>query len=78
MFYQPINKHMEKRSTAEILLAAALIAGAAYFLFYTDQGKNWLERLQNTAVDQLDKWLADLEEYVAQLESDKDETAASE
>lgn len=59
---------MEKRSTAEILLAAALLAGAAYFLFYTESGKQWLDRLKNTATDQLDQWLADLETYLEELE----------
>lgn len=59
---------MEKRNTAEILLAALLIAGAVYFLFYTETGKQWLERLKNTAADQLDKWLADLEEHLHGLE----------
>jgi uncharacterized membrane protein YdjX (TVP38/TMEM64 family) len=59
---------MEKRSTAEILLAALLLGGAVYFLFYTEAGHQWLERLKNTATDQLDKWLADLEEHLAQME----------
>ena len=59
---------MEKRPIAEILLAAALLAGAAYFLLYTESGRQWLERLQNTATDQLDKWLADLETYLQELE----------
>lgn len=59
---------MQKRTTAEILLAAALIAGAVYFLFYTESGRQWLERLKNTATDQLDKWLADLEKHLEELE----------
>lgn len=59
---------MEKRNTAEVLLAALLIAGAVYFLFYTDTGRQWLDRLKNTATDQLDKWLADLEAYLHELE----------
>lgn len=59
---------MQKRTTAEILLAAALIAGAVYFLFYTESGRQWLERLKNTATDQLDKWLADLEKHLEDLE----------
>lgn len=59
---------MQKRTAAEILLAAALLAGAAYFLFYTDSGRQWLERLSNTAADQLDRWLADLEEHLQELE----------
>ncbi len=59
---------MRKRSLDEILLAAALLAGAAYFLLYTESGQQWLERLKNTAVDQLDKWLADLEERLQELE----------
>jgi DNA-binding MarR family transcriptional regulator len=59
---------MQKRTVAEILLAASLLAGAAYFLFYTESGRSWLERLQNTATDQLDKWLADLEAYLEELE----------
>jgi hypothetical protein len=60
---------MEKRSVSEILLAAALLAGAVYFLFYTENGNQWLERLKNTATDQLDKWLADLEEHLQTLET---------
>lgn len=59
---------MEKRTATEILLAAALLAGAAYFLFYTESGRQWLERLKNTATEQLDKWLADLEAHLQQLE----------
>jgi len=59
---------MQKRTIAEILLAAALLAGAAYFLFYTESGRQWLDRLKNTATDQLDRWLADLEEYLQQME----------
>jgi hypothetical protein len=61
---------MEKRSTTEILLAAALIAGAIYFLFYTETGQNWLERLKNTAADQLDQWLADLETHLGKMEQE--------
>ena len=59
---------MQKRTAAEILLAAALIAGAVYFLFYTEGGRQWLERLKNTATEQLDSWLADLEEHLRELE----------
>lgn len=59
---------MEKRTATEILLAAAVLAGAAYFLFYTESGRHWLERLKNTATNQLDKWLADLEAHLEQLE----------
>lgn len=59
---------MQNRSAAEILLAAALLAGAAYFLFYTESGRHWLERLKTTATDQLDKWLSDLEAHLQQLE----------
>lgn len=59
---------MEKRSLAGILLAAALIAGATYFLFYTESGRQWLERLRNTAMDQLDQWLAELEAHLQELE----------
>jgi len=59
---------MQKRTIAEILLAAALLAGAAYFLFYTESGRQWLDRLKNTATDQLDRWLADLEKYLQQME----------
>ncbi len=66
---------MQKRSTAEILLAAALLAGAVYFLFYTESGRQWLERLKNTATDQLDKWLADLEAHLQSLEKSEAEKA---
>lgn len=66
---------MQKRSTTEILLAAALLGGAIYFLFYTETGQRWLERLKNTALDQLDNWLADLEAHLAEMELAADETA---
>lgn len=59
---------MQKRNLAEILLAAVMIAGAVYFLFYTESGRQWMERLKNTALDQLDQWLADLEAHLQQLE----------
>lgn len=59
---------MQKRSATEILLAALLLGTAVYFLFYTETGRHWLERLNNAASDQLDKWLADLEAHLEQLE----------
>jgi|GEM_PF-765223 len=58
---------MQNRTIGEILLAAALLAGAGYFLFYTESGRKWLERLRNTATDQLDNWLAELEEHLKEL-----------
>jgi hypothetical protein len=61
---------MQKRTAAEILLAAALLSGAAYFLFYTETGRQWLDRLKNTATDQLDKWLADLEAHLENMEKE--------
>ena len=66
---------MQKRTSVEILLAAAVLAGAAYFLFYTESGRQWLERLKNTATDQLDRWLADLEEYLQEMEMGVEEKA---
>jgi hypothetical protein len=45
-----------------------LLGGAVYFLFYTESGRHWLERLKNTASDQLDKWLEDLETHLLKLE----------
>jgi hypothetical protein len=65
---------MQKRTAAEILLAALLLGGAAYFLFYTDSGKAWLERLKNLATDQLDQWLADLETHLHDLERAEENT----
>ncbi|HAD14089.1 MAG TPA: hypothetical protein DCF33_16825 [Saprospirales bacterium] len=59
---------MEKRTSAEILLAALLLGGAVYFLFYTENGRQWLDRLKNIASDQLDKWLEDLEAHLLKLE----------
>lgn len=59
---------MQNRSLTEILLAAALIGGAIYFLFYTESGRQWLDRLQHTAANRMDKWLADLEEHLKKLE----------
>ena len=59
---------MEKRTSAEVLLAALLLGGAVYFLFYTESGRQWLERLKNTATDQFDKWLEDLEAHLLKLE----------
>ena len=38
-------------------------------VLHTESGRQWLERLQNTAADQLDKWLADLEEHLQTLET---------
>ncbi len=67
---------MQKRTAAEILLAAALLAGAAYFLFYTESGRQWLDRLKNTASDQLDKWLSDLEDHLQVLEMAAEADAA--
>lgn len=63
---------MQKRTVAEILLAAVLLAGAVYFLFYTESGRQWLERLKNTATDQLDRWLADLEAKLQELELEEE------
>jgi len=69
---------MQKRTLTEILLAAALIGGAVYFLFYTEGGRQWLERLKNTAMDQLDNWLADLEAHLQTLElGEKTEAGAN-
>ncbi len=68
---------MQKRTAAEIFLAAALLGGAAYFLFYTENGRQWMDRLRNTAADQLDNWLNDLENHLqnlAQLEEEKART----
>lgn len=59
---------MEKRTSSEVLLAALLLGGAVYFLFYTESGRQWMERLKNTATDQLDKWLEDLETHLLKLE----------
>ena len=67
---------MQKRTAAEILLAAALLAGAAYFLFYTESGRQWLDRLKNTASDPLDKWLSDLEDHLQALEMAAEADAA--
>ena len=59
---------MQKRTVAEIMLAAVLLTGAAYFLLYTENGREWMDRLKNTATDQLDNWLADLESFLQELE----------
>ncbi|MDO8367322.1 MAG: hypothetical protein Q7T20_11020 [Saprospiraceae bacterium] len=59
---------MKKRTATEILLAAAVLAGGVYFLFYTEGGRQWLERLKTTATDHLDQWLADLEHHLQELE----------
>lgn len=59
---------MQKRTVAEIMLAAVLLTGAAYFLLYTENGREWMDRLKNTATDQLDNWLADLESFLQEME----------
>lgn len=65
---------MEKHSVSvtKVLFGIALIAGATYFLFYTEKGREWLERLKNTATDQIDRWLADLETYLQGVEMEEE------
>ncbi len=53
-----------------MLIAAFLLTGAAYFLFNTEKGQQWLDRLKNSAADQIDQWLADLEEYLESMADD--------
>ena len=63
---------MQKSSVAKILFGLALIAGATYFLFYTENGREWVERLKNTASDKLDQWLADLESHLKGMELEEE------
>ena len=63
---------MQKNTVSKLLVAAALIAGATYFLFYTENGRAWLQRLQNMAAEQMDQWLADLETYLKGLELEEE------
>lgn len=64
---------MEKRNTLGLLLAGALAGGAIYFLFFTERGRNLLDRFVNTASEKLDNWLADLEKELAEEEKEVSE-----
>lgn len=64
---------MEKRNTLGLLLAGALAGGAIYFLFFTERGRNLLDRLTDMASEKLDEWLADLEKVLAEEEEEASE-----
>ena len=51
---------MEKRNTVELLLAGALLGGAFYFLFFTERGNQFRERMIDVAADKLDDLLESL------------------
>jgi hypothetical protein len=60
---------MEKqRDWTGLILAAALSAGAFYYLFYTERGQKWILKLQNAAADKLDELLELLEKELAEAE----------
>jgi hypothetical protein len=58
---------MKKEDITNLLLFLAISAGAYYFLFHTEKGQVWLDRLQNAAVDKLDELLGLLEEELSNL-----------
>jgi hypothetical protein len=64
---------MEKRNTLGLLLAGALAGGAIYFLFFTERGRNLLDRLTDMASEKLDEWLADLERELGEAENEMSE-----
>lgn len=68
---------MEKRNTLGLLLAGALAGGAIYFLFFTERGRNLLDRFVNTASEKLDDWLADLEKEMKEAENEAGEGASA-
>ncbi len=59
---------MEKRNTVELLLAGALLGGAFYFLFFTERGNQFRERMIDVAADKLDDLLESLEKELSELE----------
>ena len=57
---------MQKGSILEKLVVVALMAGAFYYIFYTERGKKWLNRMLDTAAGTVDELLAMLEEELAE------------
>jgi len=52
---------MRKRSLLEILVAIAVVGGAFYFVFFTEKGRSWLDRVLNQAFESIDALLASLD-----------------
>ncbi|MBK8193202.1 MAG: YtxH domain-containing protein [Lewinellaceae bacterium] len=59
---------MEKRNTIELLLAGAILGGAFYFLFFTERGNQFRERMIDVASDKLDDLLESLEKELSEME----------
>lgn len=59
---------MEKRNILELFLGGALVGGAIYFLFYTERGQKFRDRLADMAEETLDEWLEQLEQYLEEQE----------
>lgn len=74
--------HMEKSKTFEFLVGGALLGGAFYYLFYTERGEQFRERMAELALDKLDEWLAIMEQELTEAEyrakSETGEAAADE
>lgn len=69
---------MQKSTLLEKIVIVALMAGAFYYIFYTDRGRRWLDRMLETAAGTVDELLAMLEEELAdaQSEAQAEETLA--
>jgi len=60
----------KKSNTTELLLLAALLGGAVYFVFFTERGRQWSARMMEAATNKLDDLLASLEMELADAESE--------
>lgn len=67
---------MEKRNNIGLLLVGALAGGAIYFLFFTERGRQLLDRLKDMASEKLDEWLAELEKELEKAEKETAEDAS--
>lgn len=61
---------MEKRNLLELFLGGALVGGAIYFLFYTERGQKFRDRLADMAEETLDEWLASVEQELMKVEQE--------
>ncbi len=59
---------MKKSTSTSLILSAAAAAGAIYYLFYTEQGIHWRERIVEEVTDTVDGWLETIENQLANAE----------
>ncbi|MBU6343565.1 MAG: hypothetical protein KGS48_18850 [Bacteroidetes bacterium] len=60
---------MRKYSLLEIVVALAVVGGALYFVFFTERGRNWIERAMQQTFDSIDALLASVEKAMSGQEA---------